>query len=72
MENSVSHFRLGVQERESPAQRDRVSAIHAETEPTHCPVELKTPMGQTVTGHQLMSESFGVFGNHRLFCCLHF
>jgi hypothetical protein len=64
VEDCVSDFWFGVQERKFPAQRDRPNAVHAETEPTHGSVELKMPMGQTVSGHQLLSEGFGVLENH--------
>jgi hypothetical protein len=62
VEDCVSDFRLKVQEGKSLAQRDRANAVHAETEATHGPVKLK--VGQTVFGHQLLSEGFGVFENH--------
>ena len=32
---------------------------------THGPVELEMPMGQTVLGHQPLSEKFGIVENHR-------
>jgi hypothetical protein len=60
VEDCVSDFWLKVQEGKSLAQRDRANAVHAETEATHGPVKLKVPMGQTVFGHQLLSEGFGV------------
>jgi hypothetical protein len=72
VEDRVPYFWLGVQEGKFLAQRDGATAVHAEAEPTHGPVEFKIPMGQTVFGHQLLSEGFGVFENHRLFCCLPF
>jgi hypothetical protein len=64
VEDCVSDLGLGVQEGEFPAQRDRSNAVHAETEATHGPVELKVPMGQTVFGHQLLGEGFGVLEDH--------
>ena len=60
----VPYFWLGVQQGKFLAQSDRANAVHAEAEPTHGPIELKVPMGQTVFGHQLLSEGFGVFENH--------
>ena len=64
VQDRVSNFWLGVQERKVPAQPDRACAVLAETESTHGSVELKMPMGQTVFGHQLLSEGFGVLEDH--------
>jgi hypothetical protein len=64
VEDRVSDFWLKVQEGKSLAQRDRANAVHAETEATHGPVKLKVPIGQTVFGHQLLSEGFGVLEDH--------
>lgn len=64
VEDCVSDFWLKVQEGKSLAQCDRANAVHAETKATHGPVKLKVPMGQTVFGHQLLSEGFGVLEDH--------
>jgi len=64
VQDCVSDFWLKVQEGKSLAQRDRANAVYAETEPTHGLVELKMPMRQTVLGHQLLSEGFGVLEDH--------
>jgi len=64
VEDCVSDFRLGVQEGESLAERDRPDAVHAESKSSHRPVEFKIPMRKTVLGHRLLGESFGVFQNH--------
>jgi hypothetical protein len=64
VQDRVPYFWLGVQQGKFLAQGDRVCAVLAETEPTDRPIKLKIPMGQTVFGHQLLSEGFGVFENH--------
>jgi hypothetical protein len=72
VEDRVSDFLLGVQDGKFLAQSDHANAVHAETKPTHGPVELKVPMGQTVFGHQLLSQRFGVFEGHRFILLLFF
>jgi hypothetical protein len=66
VKDCVSDFRLGVQETELFAEGDRPTAVHTKAEPTHRPVELKVPTGQTVIGHQSVGEGFGVFEDRRL------
>jgi hypothetical protein len=67
MKDRVPDVRLGIQQRKFPAQRDRASAIFADTEPANRPVKLKVPMGKAVSGQQPAGKCFGVFENHRIF-----
>jgi len=50
MKDRVSDIRLGIQQREFPAERDRAHAIFADTEPANRPVELEVPMRKSVSG----------------------
>jgi len=64
VQDRVSDFGLGVQERKFPAQGDRGCAVLTDTEPPHGAVECKVPVAQTMSGHQLLREGFRVFENH--------